>query len=89
MGAKHRIVVRTHDGKYLTELNRWSSLQYGRFVNSQGWWMVVLPGDIDPLLPDVDRILEFYRKPEGGEDRLEMVGFTRYWPGRRTFANGR
>jgi hypothetical protein len=79
MGAKHRIIVRTHDGKYLTELNRWSSLQYGRFVNNQGWWMVVLPGDTDTLLPDVDRILEFYRKPEGGEERLEMVGFTRYW----------
>ena len=79
MGAKHRIIVRTHDGEYLTELNSWVSLQYGRFLNSAGWWMIVLPGNTDPLLPDVDRIFEFYRKPVGGEERLEMVAFTRYW----------
>ena len=79
MGAKHRIVIRTHDGEYLTELNTWASLQYGRFQNSAGWWMIILPGNTDPLLPDVDRIIEFYRKPVGGEERLEMVGFMRYW----------
>lgn len=79
MGAKHRLVVRTHDGEYLAELDRWTSLQYGRFINNPGWWMMVLPGDTDPLFPDVDRIIEFYRKPVGGEERLEMVGFTRYW----------
>lgn len=79
MGAKHRIIVRTHDGEYLTELNSWVSLQYGRFLNNAGWWMIILPGDTDPLLPDVDRIFEFYRKPVGGEERLEMVAFARYW----------
>ena len=65
MGAKHRLVVRTSDGEYLQELTDWVSLQYGRFQNSPGWWMVILPGNADPLLPDVDRIIEFYRKPVG------------------------
>ncbi len=79
MGAKHRLVIRTSDGEYLGELTEWVSLQYGRFQNSPGWWMIILPGHTDPTLPDVDRIIEFYRKPVGGIERLEMVGFTRYW----------
>jgi len=79
MGAEHRLVVRTHDGVYLRELETWESIQYGRFLNNVGWFMIVMSPDGADDLPDVDRLIEFWRKPEGGEERLEMVGFCRYW----------
>ena len=42
MGAEHRLVVRTHDGVYLRELETWESIQYGRFLNNVGWFLIVL-----------------------------------------------
>ena len=41
--------------------------------------MAVLDPDFDTAFLDVDNLIEFWRQPEGGEDRLEMVGFIRYW----------
>jgi hypothetical protein len=79
MGAEHRLIVRTHDGEYLTEIETWESFQYGKFINNVGWWMVVLPGDTPNDLADVDRIVEFWRKPEGGDEQHQMDGFNRYW----------
>lgn len=79
MGAIHRLIVRTHDGEYLTEIEDYESFQYGSFINNIGWWMIILPGNTPVDLPDVDRLVEFWRKPEGGDEQLQMVGFTRYW----------
>ncbi len=79
MGAEHRLIVRTHDGEYLTEIEDYESFQYGRFINNVGWWMIILPGTTPNDFADVDRLVEFWRKPEGGDEQLQMVGFTRYW----------
>ncbi len=79
MGSNHRLILRTHDGEYLAEIEDYESFQYGRFINNVGWWMIVLPGDTPNDLVDVDRLVEFWRKPEGGDEQLQMVGFTRYW----------
>lgn len=79
MAATHRFILTTSDGEHLTELTAIESVQYSRFVNNPGWFMLIIDPDLDPSLLDIDRLIEFWRQPEGGEDRLEMVGFLRYW----------
>lgn len=68
----------THDGLPLGEVP-WASVSYTRVVNNIGWFSGVVSSEFDLRLLDVDRLIEFWRQAEGGEDRLEMVGFLRYW----------
>ncbi len=79
MPANHRFILTTSDGQHITEINAIESVQYSRFVNNPGWFMLILDPSFDPTFIDVDNLIEFWRQPEGAEDRLEMVGFLRYW----------
>lgn len=79
MPANHRFILKTSDGEHLTELTKLESVQYSRFVNNSGWFMLVTDPDMDPSLLVKDRLIEFWRQPEGAEDRLEMVGILKYW----------
>ena len=79
MPTNHRFILTTSDGEYLTDLTSLETVQYSRFVNNPGWFMLVTDPDMDPSLLVKDRLIHFHRQPEGGEDRLEMVGLLKYW----------
>ena len=79
MPTSHRFILTTDRGQHLAELTHIESVQYSRFVKNSGWFMLVMDPDFDESFLNVDNLIEFWRQPEGGEDRLEMVGFSRYW----------
>lgn len=72
------IVLRTHDGILLTEIENVIEWDFARTTNDLGWFTVRLT-DIDPRLLSTDNILEFYRTPSGSPPILLGVGFLRYW----------
>lgn len=72
------IVLRTHDGILLAELESIIEWDLARTTNDLGWFTVRLTS-IDPRLLSPDNLLEFYRTPAGSPPVLLGVGFLRYW----------
>ena len=78
-GINHRLVLRTHDGEelaILTGLVKWDLI---RVQNNIGWFTITASDEFDDRWPHTDRLVEFWRQPVGGENKLLAVGFTRYW----------
>ncbi len=44
-----------------------------------GWFTINMPFDFDWTVLDVDRLVEFWRAPPGGNLQWEMTGFLRKW----------
>jgi len=79
MSLNHRLVLRTHDGEelaILTGIVRWELV---RVQNNIGWFTVTASDEFDERWPHTDRLIEFWRQPVGGENKLLAVGLTRYW----------
>lgn len=74
----NHIILRTHDGILLTEIENIIEWDFARTTNDLGWFTVRLT-DIDPRYLSPDNILEFYRTPVGSTPRLLGTGFLRYW----------
>lgn len=81
--AKHRLRLLTHDGETLRQIEGIHNLEYVRVLNSPGWFTLTLPINYPRDLIDVDRLVEIWRQPEGGDDVLMMVGFMRKWTYRK------
>lgn len=77
--TNRRIVLRTHDGEQLAILQNLVKWELTRVENNKGWFTITASKNFDPRLLGVDRLLEFWRQPIGGEDMLLGVGFMRYW----------
>ena len=77
--SKTWIVLRTHDGEMLTQIDKAIRWELVRTANSIGWWTVILSADFDRRFLGVDRLVEFWREPTGGHESLLGVGFMRYW----------
>ena len=77
--VNHRLVLRTHDGEQLAYLQGLVDWELTRVENDAGWFTVTAAGDFDPQWLGVDRLLEFWRRPVGGEEKCLAVGFMRYW----------
>jgi hypothetical protein len=77
--ANSWIVLRTHDGEYLAQFDKAIRWELARSTNSAGAWAIILSGDTDKRLFDMDRIVEFWREPVGGHETLLGVGFMRRW----------
>lgn len=77
--VNHRLVLRSHDGEQLAILQGLVHWELTRALNDAGWFTIVASGDFDPQLLGVDKLVEFWRQPVGGEDTLLAVGFMRYW----------
>lgn len=79
MPANYQIKIFTSDGVALAEMQDLSRWKYSRTLNQIGWFQITADPNIDPVLLEPDRLFEFWRRPEGGENQLEIVGFLRYW----------
>ncbi len=77
--VNHRYRLRTSDGESLRDIEGLVRVEFQRIENDVGWFDLTLPGDYPEDLLDVDRIIEFWREPEGGENQLFMTGFLRKW----------
>ncbi len=81
--AKHRLRLLTSDGATLRQIEGIHRLEYVRVLNNTGWFILTLPPSYPKDLIDVDRLIEIWRQPEGGDDVLMMVGFMRKWTYRK------
>ena len=77
--ARNVMKLFTSDGIQLAELADLESVEYWRVLNGIGGFHVTTREDFDDNWLGVDRLIEFWRTPEGGEERLMMVGFMRWW----------
>lgn len=78
--SRHRIVLLTSDGIQLAEINDYISCEYWRTVNGIGGFQFLMGSNFDDrLIAPVDRLIEFWRTPDGGMEQLMMVGFVRWW----------
>lgn len=71
--------VRTDDGiqiATITSAERWELI---RTLNEVGWFEVVVDGNLDPRILGLDRVVEFWHRPPGGDETLDGVGFMRFW----------
>ena len=79
MPPEHRILLLTHDGESLQVVEEFQDLEYTRTLNEIGWFKMTVPAEFSPSLLQPDMLFEFWRKPEGGIEKLMMVGFLRKW----------
>jgi hypothetical protein len=63
----------------LGELNQVESFSYWRAANDVGGFKMVLKGDFDSSLVDVDHIIQFWRRARGGREIMLLNGFCRMW----------
>lgn len=77
--TNHRLVLRTHDGEQLAILQDLVKWELTRVENGKGWFTITASKNFDPRWLGVDRLIEFWRQPIGGEDGCLGVGFMRYW----------
>ena len=61
------------------DLEQVERVNWVRTENDIGWFAIWLPGNFPPDMIDVDRLIEFWRQPDGGENQLVFVGFLRKW----------
>lgn len=74
MGTEWAIWLARDDGTRIASLDQAVSFEYVRTVNQPGRFTVDLPGDFDLTLLDKDRRVAFWRRPVGGEQRLDFDG---------------
>lgn len=79
MTARHRLLLRTHDGQSLTVLPNVISWEFVRTANDVGWFSITLDADFDRRFLGIDNIVEFWRQPAGASETLLGIGFIRYW----------
>ena len=79
MLSEHRLLLLTHDGAPLRVIEEFLNLDYVRSLNDVGWFELIVPGDYPKNLLQVDYLIEIWRRPEGGIETLQMVGFLRKW----------
>lgn len=79
MSARHRIVIRTHDGELLSVLTNIVRWELVRAANEIGWWTMTLDADFSPEFLRIDNIIEFWRQPAGSVETLLGAGFLRYF----------
>jgi len=79
MTARNRLVILTSDGIQLAELADLEAIEYWRVLNDKGGFNIITRSDFDESLLGVDRLIEFWRTPKGGEETLMMVGLLRWW----------
>lgn len=77
--ARHRLALFTDIGLQLDVLRQVENFSYYRIANSVGGFNMVFKKDFDSSLIDVDHIIQFWRQPAGGDERLMMCGFCRKW----------
>lgn len=76
--GRNRLVLMTSDGIQLTELTDLESVEYWRSLNGMGGFHITTREDFEEDYWGVDRLIEIWRTPEGGEEQLMMVGFWRW-----------
>lgn len=79
MDAEHRLLLLQHDGEPIRVIEEFEDLEYVRVLNDIGWFTLTVPGDYQRDLLQPDMLLEIWRRPEGGTEQLQMVGFLRKW----------
>jgi hypothetical protein len=81
MSAKHQVWLANDAGTRIKLLKDLIELEYVRTVNEVGRCAVVLQGDFDTSLFDVDYRLGIWRKPESGVYSLDtgIMALVRYW----------
>lgn len=79
MPAEHRLLLLTHDGEPLQVVEDFQDLEYTRTLNEIGWFKMTVPAEFPSDLLQPDMLFEIWRKPEGGIEKLMMVGFLRKW----------
>jgi len=88
MNARNWLVIRTHDGEMLAVVHDLIRAEITRSQNNVGWFSCTASADFDPALLQPDRIVEFWRQPQGGEEKIMGVGLMRKW-GWRELQDGR
>lgn len=77
--SSYEIWLTTDSGSRLAQLTTFTSLSASRQVNAIGAFSMVLPQSFDINLIGVDRMIQIWRKPNGGSLSLWGVYFIREW----------
>jgi len=77
--AGHEIWLAQSDGEPIQLLENYTFLRYTRTVNGIGWVQLHMPHDFDFSVLGLDRLVEIWRSPPGGNLKWQMTGFLRRW----------
>lgn len=78
MGASYEVWLDDDRGRRLALLDGLSSLEVVKTVNAAGYFQIVIGGLAEGMLAR-DRMIEVWRKPQGGNLELYFAGFLRRW----------
>lgn len=77
--TKYTYSLYTSDGERLAELEDLERVEYWRALNTIGGFHIITRPDFPTDWLGVDKLIEFWRQPEGGESTLQIVGMMRWW----------
>jgi hypothetical protein len=79
MLTEYELWLTTDQGKRLFPLSTGESLTATKLINGIGWVSLRMPSTFSPAAIKKDRMIQIWRKPVGGNNRLWEAFFVRRW----------